>query len=550
MCGALSAVWLAAPLQRGQQLQPPTLLNMPLLKRLEEAFLSGSKQHRQSSKQPQLTCFQKAGKRRKIPRYCTEPRSSNGVHAHGVSTHEPAREGMVELEADRQSLERELLTVAALEVAVSLAHPNAPQGGRARGAHAPARRLARTMMCMGKEQGAPFGCTALRMMERQLSATVSDLPGLAFWWSNIIHMRAILQGLSLGTSLAGSDDQSSRRPDHWAAAAFVPQLGHLERSAFNELLTLLWESVLMPAVVGGSKAAAGVKAATTKRATQEAAIKKWFEGLDHVSHWLETTGSAGHSQLLCVQVLLQLLRKLDAMMFYHLLLKGPSDINILSDYDPTHTLWGGPGKAVPQLDDSALPFSRGLLTFGGGMSVKMTVTRLQQWAAGEAILQEASLAGLIGDAGSGSSLFPLLRAAADLLMMPKELLMDKAIRLDVCCVLSMSSVLHILERFQQDEFATDVIDRGILQSLREENSQESAREMSHVRGAYSSPSDADILHKMELGDEPGLEYDDDSQDELEDVSSLSDGTAVRFKLLHELWASGVPRMREVSIANA
>lgn len=55
---------------------------------------------------------------------------------------------------------------------------------------------------------------------------------------------------------------------------------------------------------------------------------------------------------------------------------------------------------------------------------------------------------------------------------------------------------------------------------------------------------------MELGDEPGLEYDDDSQDELEDVSSLSDGTAVRFKLLHELWASGVPRMREVSISNA
>lgn len=59
-----------------------------------------------------------------------------------------------------------------------------------------------------------------------------------------------------------------------------------------------------------------------------------------------------------------------------------------------------------------------------------------------------------------------------------------------------SSVLHILERFQQDEFATDVIDRGILQSLREENSKESAQEISHVRGAYSSPSDADILHKV------------------------------------------------------
>lgn len=82
----------------------------------------------------------------------------------------------------------------------------------------------------------------------------------------------------------------------------------------------------MPAVVGsGSRSTPSGKAATTKRATQEAAIKKWFEGLDNVSHWLESMGSAGHSQLLCVQVLLQALRKLDAIMFYHLLLKGGRD---------------------------------------------------------------------------------------------------------------------------------------------------------------------------------------------------------------------------------
>lgn len=58
-------------------------------------------------------------------------------------------------------------------------------------------------------------------------------------------------------------------------------------------------------------------------------------------------------------------------------------------------------------------------------------------------------------------------------------------------------MLHILERFQQDEFATDVIDRGILQSLREENSKEQGiQAVSNVRGAYLSPSDADILHKV------------------------------------------------------
>lgn len=84
----------------------------------------------------------------------------------------------------------------------------------------------------------------------------------------------------------------------------------------------------MPAVTGSGRVTGGGKTATTKRATQEAAIKKWFEGLDNVSHWLESMGSAGHSQLLCVQVLLQALRKLDAIMFYHLLLKGEEESGV------------------------------------------------------------------------------------------------------------------------------------------------------------------------------------------------------------------------------
>lgn len=78
-----------------------------------------------------------------------EPSSGNG-QPHRVATHDQAAASLVELDADRQAMERELLTVAALEVAVSLAHPNAPQGGSSRGAHAPARRLARTLVGLGK----------------------------------------------------------------------------------------------------------------------------------------------------------------------------------------------------------------------------------------------------------------------------------------------------------------------------------------------------------------------------------------------------------------
>lgn len=47
------------------------------------------------------------------------------------------------------------------------------------------------------------------------------------------------------------------------------------------------------------------------------------------------------------------------------------------------------------------------------------------------------------------------------------------------------------------------------------------------------------------GAEPGVEYDGDSEDELTTIASLGalPGAAGRFKLLHELWASGVPRAR-------
>ena len=58
---------------------------------------------------------------------------------------------------------------------------------------------------------------------------------------------------------------------------------------------------------------------------------------------------------------------------------GTADTDLLLDYDPSGTLWGDEvGSPAPALGDACLPFTRGALTFGSGMGVKMTVTRLQQ----------------------------------------------------------------------------------------------------------------------------------------------------------------------------
>ncbi|KAG2449564.1 hypothetical protein HYH02_005097 [Chlamydomonas schloesseri] len=573
------------------------------------------------------------------------------------------------------ALRFELLTVAALEAGVYMARrppgvglgaltqsssgappaasPGAmaaakdPSAAAVRAAHAPARRLARTVLCMGSMDGPHFGASALRVIRAQVASAGDGLDVLAYWWSNAVHMRAMLGGLSLAaaaagvlapaaggmglavaaavsaggasvgslagaiSSLGGAPGAAAGGSEHWAAAALVPELKRLERAVFQELLGRMWERVLLPTVLGragGPRAAA--PAAATKRALQEAAIKKWFEGLEAVCAALGKQVSGGHSALLRQQVLLAALKRVDLLLFAHLLggADQPGVGDLLTDYDPHGSLAvsatgpaaaapgsaaaavaaaaataGGAGGAgavvIPQLDEASLPFAKGVLTFGGGMSVKMTVTRLQQWAAGQPLLgggaagADAGLAGA-GNGGAGAvaggiagpgPLFPLLRAAADLLMMPKEMLVDRAVRLDVGAALSMRSVLHILERFQPDEFAQDSISPGILESLQED----AALPQIHLRsaaadanGGYVPPPDAVVLRGVETGSEPGLEYDAESEDELEELAQVvakspaSSGAAVsttvspggaamavRFRLLHDSWAAGMPRRR-------
>ncbi|KXZ47522.1 hypothetical protein GPECTOR_34g681 [Gonium pectorale] len=455
-----------------------------------------------------------------------------------------------------------------------------------------------------------FELLTVAALEAAVAGAGDSLDTLSFWWSNAVHMRAMLTGLSLAAAAAGvlaptgggvglavaaavGGGGPSSGSEHWATAVLVPELRRLERAVFDDLLGRMWEKVLLPTALGtavgrvgtaGSAAAAGATAArpapapVTKRAQQEAAIKKWFEALEAVSAalsrqvgaaggaastggstpthgWAQAAaGPVGHCALLRQQVLLQCLKRVDLLLFAHLLggAETPGVNDLLADYDPHGALAASSGPAgpagsspIPHLDDGSLPFARGVLTFGGGMSVKMTVTRLQQWAAGQPALggngsgsaaAAADAAAMAsgadrGGAGGGAGglpvptgpLFPLLRAAADLLMMPKELLLDRAVRLDVGAALSMRTVLHILKRFQPDEFAPDSISPAILESLREE----SAMPQMNLRSAaadmhsgYAPPPDAAVLRSVEAGVEPGLEYEADSEDELEELAQV------------------------------
>lgn len=74
-----------------------------------------------------------------------------------------------------------------------------------------------------------------------------------------------------------------------------------------------------------------------------------------------------------------------------------------------------------------------------------------------------------------------------------------------------------------------------------------------VRHSAWTEHDVVPLFQVEVGEEPGLEYDADSEDELDALGALNSDPEVgiqkplRFKLLHNLWSAGVPRSRRITI---
>jgi hypothetical protein len=78
----------------------------------------------------------------------------------------------------------------------------------------------------------------------------------------------------------------------------------------------------------------------------------------------------------------------------------------------------------------------------------------------------------------------------------------------------------------------------------------------HTRAPTRTHTHPHTHTQVETGEEPGLEYDADSEEELDALGALctdpGSGLAppLRFKLLHNLWCAGVPRSRSITITRA
>lgn len=89
-----------------------------------------------------------------------------------------------------QNLLSELRTLAALESSIYLARSLSRSSVVA--LHTPARRLARTIVTFGVDDGVAFGLRALRAIEAVVDGCRDNVRGLCFWWSNCVQLRWML----------------------------------------------------------------------------------------------------------------------------------------------------------------------------------------------------------------------------------------------------------------------------------------------------------------------------------------------------------------------
>lgn len=431
---------------------------------------------------------------------------------------------------------------------------------------APARRLARTIIILGEDEGTAFALRAIAAIRVAGSASLGDSHRLLLWWANLVTLRWSLWTLGGGRSGGvPKDGSSAHRTFSWMDQSVAPALRQLEESIFNDLVEYLWASVLLRVTKETADAAceqgrrASVTAANGDPLYEGGAVSYWISGLTAVDRELICVGRpppaprALHS-LARRQALQHILMRLDTVLFSNLLSDGGGVGGGSASRGANN-----PGTCLESLLDPALlPFQRGpTLNFGTGVDLKMAAGKLANWAADAGVREAPPLlhggSGAVHNevppppaSGVGVRLFAQLRAGADLLMMPKGELSNAEVRLVVAPSLSVGAVCKILQRYKPDDPASESFSPALLKQLRKE---EAAAERSSggSKGAgtaglqggtgfvqgYEAPDEVELLEEGLI--EPlSLEVSGDSDDELSALEERSVGDC-RFQLLRELW---------------
>ncbi|KAJ0961739.1 hypothetical protein J5N97_000058 [Dioscorea zingiberensis] len=418
-----------------------------------------------------------------------------------------------------KKLEEELREVAALEISLYSVVPE--HGNSAHKVHAPARRLSR-LYIHACEHWAPDNratvarniVSGLVVIAKSCGDDVSSLfLKLSAACLNQIQVRRLLvQMMEQETrkkfsplKLKDSDfSKQTKRPDlvqladDWKeTSTFISALEKIESWIFSRAVeSVWWQSFNLHTPVECFS--------TTNRfqISLETALDDQHEGNSYTNIWKDVFHDAfaricpvragglncGCLLMLAKMIMKQCICRLDVAMFNAILHKDFKKVPIDPASDP--------------IDVKFLPIPDGNLSFGLGIQLKSSIgiwSRILTNLCGMDV--EGSYTANQKGANERTEKpksFCLLNELSDLLMLPKDNLLNNTTRKEICKSLGLSAVKRVLYNFTPDEFLPDPAPSGVLEELNRECLLKSIKKdqipFPHPAApvVYSPPSSTDV----------------------------------------------------------
>lgn len=360
------------------------------------------------------------------------------------------------LESRIEQLEEELREVATLEMSLYSVFPE--HGSSEHELHRPARDLSRLYALARKNQNENKLISVAKNIASGLYLVLkscgSDVSRLTFWLSNTIMLREIISYEFGSPNLNGSN----RLEEDWTdVRTLLTALRRVESFLFTKTVGSIWSQVMMvhmkPQGVGSTKAEMMgnfSEPATCDRLQESFSVNLWRKAFEEALQRLCPVQEAcGCLHVLTRMVMEQCIARLDVAMFNAILRESAHQIPTDPDSDPI-------------CDPRVLPIPAGVLSFESGVKLKNTVGFWSRLLTDIFEIDDDHSAARVDETFKP---FHLLNELSDLLMLPKEMLVDSSTRDEVCPSIGLSLIKRILCNFTPDEFCPYPVPGSVLEEL-------------------------------------------------------------------------------------
>ncbi|KAJ0229684.1 hypothetical protein HA466_0314850 [Hirschfeldia incana] len=405
---------------------------------------------------------------------------SSGSEKEASEDEEAMKQKAESLETRIEKLEAELREVAALEISLYSVVPDPP-----------AQLTSFTLLLEEFQDSISMlvniGVKKSKQLSLETQILISSLCfRLTFWLSNIVTLREITSH-AFGSEHTGSEKlkitkkSNGFKLDWHETETFTEALEKVESWIFSRIVESVWWQVFTPRMQSPKNGGETNEKLIGYQEKGSFSISLWKNAFKVALSRLCPMRGAGHEcgclPILFKMVMEKCIARVDVAMFNAILRESEHQI-------PTDPV------SDPILDSKVLPITAGDLSFGSGAQLKNAIGYWSRCLAEGSVEEDEKY-------------FSLLNELSDLLMLPKDMLMDLSIREEVCPSISLPLIKRILCNFTPDEFCPDHVPGAVLEELNTESI--SDQKLSGVTFPYAAspvtyipPSSTNVAEKISV----------------------------------------------------